>query len=374
MSLRTLDRGPSRVCGLALAGLVGATTSIGCRNPRPEGEAIVRPADSSSAVGAAASSGGPSPSASAAGGPSAVAAGAQAAGTCHDGTYDEPKIPDGMFGSGGLGLTGVGEPSGPVGDATPSLGLGGIDTTLHGAGPGLGPSIGGGFGRLHGLTGTLGAVTGSVAPAVAARALCDAMLVLKPCFRALPVPSAGLTGQVQLALHVDGSGRVHPAEVRSSTFASTALKACLGAAAETLVLPPLATGGGDLDYQLEYGRHPSGAPTLAMREVGVEIVGELPPEVVRRGARTHFPRLRACYEHALKTEPTLHGVVAIRFGIDATGSVSTAAVAPTTAPDPLTDGPMSSCVLGVFRTLSFPEPKSGTVSVLYPIRFEVDDE
>jgi hypothetical protein len=101
--------------------------------------------------------------------------------------------------------------------------------------------------------------------------------------------------------------------------------------------------------------------SVRMTEVDTVILGKLPPEVVKRIVRANFPRLRACYEAGLKTDPALAGVVAVRFRIDTDGSVVGVALDATAST--LTDAAVRGCVLGVYRTLSFPEPEGGVVNV-----------
>jgi hypothetical protein len=109
--------------------------------------------------------------------------------------------------------------------------------------------------------------------------------------------------------------------------------------------------------------------TVKMIETGSDIQGRLPPEVVRRIIRANFPRFRACYEQGLKRDPGLKGTVGVRFIIDTTGAVESANL----SAGSMSDGQVSACVLGVYRTLSFPEPEGGKVLVTYPIDFQGED-
>ncbi|GAC1394015.1 MAG: hypothetical protein NVSMB47_02370 [Polyangiales bacterium] len=119
------------------------------------------------------------------------------------------------------------------------------------------------------------------------------------------------------------------------------------------------------------GKVGSGRKTknVKMIETGTDIQGRLPPEVVKRIIRANFPRFRACYEQGLKKDPGLKGTVGVRFIIDTTGAVESASG----AGGSLAAGAVSGCVLGVYRTLSFPEPEGGKVMVTYPIDFENDE-
>ncbi len=104
-------------------------------------------------------------------------------------------------------------------------------------------------------------------------------------------------------------------------------------------------------------------------EVGGDVVGKLPQEAVKRIIRASFPRFRACYEQGLKKDPGLRGTVSVRFIIDTTGAVETASL----SGGSMADAQVQSCVLGVYKTMSFPEPEGGKVMVTYPIDFQNDD-
>jgi hypothetical protein len=122
----------------------------------------------------------------------------------------------------------------------------------------------------------------------------------------------------------------------------------------------------------EWGSGPNGKPmkhnvkTIRMPDTSVDVVGKLPPETIKRVIRANFPRFRACYESGLKKDPGLKGTVAVRFIIDNTGAIETANL----AGGSMSDGSVSSCVLGVYKTISFPEPEGGKVMVTYPIDFQ----
>lgn len=108
---------------------------------------------------------------------------------------------------------------------------------------------------------------------------------------------------------------------------------------------------------------------IKMFEPGdVSTTGKLPAETIKRIIRANFPRFRQCYEAGLKKDPGLRGTVIARFIIDTTGATESASYSGGTLPD----ASVQSCVVGVYRTLSFPEPESGKVMVSYPIDFQND--
>jgi hypothetical protein len=111
------------------------------------------------------------------------------------------------------------------------------------------------------------------------------------------------------------------------------------------------------------GQHRTNAPQVRMGATTVS--GRLPPEVIQRIVRQNFGRLRMCYENGLRKIPNLRGRVAVRFVIGKQGDVTIAASGNSDLPDPAT----VNCVVNAFRTLRFPAPEGGIVTVLYPISF-----
>jgi len=120
-------------------------------------------------------------------------------------------------------------------------------------------------------------------------------------------------------------------------------------------------GGKQLTHKVKTPRPPI--------EGNVEMTGKLPPETIKRVIRANFPRFRQCYEAGLKKDPGLKGTVVTRFIIDSTGATESVSL----SGGSMSDGNVSGCVLGVYKTLSFPEPESGKVMVSYPIDFQSND-
>lgn len=106
------------------------------------------------------------------------------------------------------------------------------------------------------------------------------------------------------------------------------------------------------------------APNIALAG-NTQVNGRLPPEVIQRVVRQNFGRFRMCYDAGLRTNPSLGGRVAVKFIIDRTGAVSTAA----DGGSDLADRNVVSCVVRAFNSLSFPQPEGGIVTVVYPFSF-----
>ena len=101
-----------------------------------------------------------------------------------------------------------------------------------------------------------------------------------------------------------------------------------------------------------------------MRQGAVQVTGKLPPEVIQRIVRQNFGRYRLCYENGLRTNPALAGTVTIKLVIAKDGSTRQATMASTD----LSDKTVAACILRGFSNLSFPQPESGEVVVLYPLK------
>jgi hypothetical protein len=115
-------------------------------------------------------------------------------------------------------------------------------------------------------------------------------------------------------------------------------------------------------------QHKAHTPSVLDREAQVT-GGRLMPEVVRRIIRANFGGFRKCYELGLRQDPELRGSVAVRFIIGEDGAVETAFLSDGT----MTNEQVKTCVVGVYRTLSFPAPEGGKVQVRFPIDFDNND-
>jgi hypothetical protein len=62
--------------------------------------------------------------------------------------------------------------------------------------------------------------------------------------------------------------------------------------------------------------------TDARPSAGKKVTGRLPPEVIQRIVREHFPDYRHCYNDGLQRDPMLQGKVVVRFVIKRDGSIS----------------------------------------------------
>lgn len=98
------------------------------------------------------------------------------------------------------------------------------------------------------------------------------------------------------------------------------------------------------------------SPRSAVAITSNVLSGRLPPEVVSRILRARQGSLGACYDAALKSNPTLSGDLTFEFVIDATGAA-------TDVRNPGAADAVGACMTKVLAATSFPAPEGGTVRV-----------
>jgi hypothetical protein len=91
--------------------------------------------------------------------------------------------------------------------------------------------------------------------------------------------------------------------------------------------------------------------------------GGLSRDVVQRILRKSFARVRLCYENGLRGNPSLAGMIRVRFVIESNGSVGTATDAGSSVADPA----VVRCAVSGFDSLEFPTPSTSAVVGVYTI-------
>jgi hypothetical protein len=111
---------------------------------------------------------------------------------------------------------------------------------------------------------------------------------------------------------------------------------------------------------------------------GEGLAGRLSAAALARVVRGGSGAFRACYEPALRRDPSLRGVVRVRFVVARDGTVSEASDEGRGPPDPLAwsrgegeeplrDQGVSACVVAAFKRLTFPKPEGGTFGATIPV-------
>lgn len=115
-------------------------------------------------------------------------------------------------------------------------------------------------------------------------------------------------------------------------------------------------------------------PTCASDDGGVELRnGRMPPGLIQHIVRQRFGRVKLCYQTGLVRNASLAGSVHTKFVIDRNGDVQQVSDA-TPQDRKVPDDQVTACVLEVFRTLRFPRPFGGIVTVIYPINLTPHDD
>jgi hypothetical protein len=217
------------------------------------------------------------------------------------------------------------------------------------------------------VTGARGVFTGDPAPTIrirAALALCE-HVHMRRAFAMVTLASS-------IAFFACGGGAQKPAGSATPPAASSSGPAAASPSGSLMGDHPgdsFGFGGLGVGNIGDDGRG-LGKPGSAKVEDGALVAtGKLPPDVIKRIVRANYPRFRACYEHGLTAHPELKGIVAVEFVIDESGAVLEAKRG---AASTLKDDDVGACVVGVYRSLSFPEPEGGKVHVTYPIDFQND--
>jgi hypothetical protein len=94
--------------------------------------------------------------------------------------------------------------------------------------------------------------------------------------------------------------------------------------------------------------------------------GELDPGLIAKEVRARLGAIKACYERALKRNPTLTGKIVIHWTITAAGTVSGVDV----EQDTLGDSEVASCIKSLVARWRFPSPANGSVDVSFPFVFQ----
>jgi hypothetical protein len=134
------------------------------------------------------------------------------------------------------------------------------------------------------------------------------------------------------------------------------LAALDAAGAETIVL-----GDAPADGSPEAARRGQRIVSASLGQPSA--MGDLDKAIIRRHIKAALPQIRACYEQALLTNPSLAGTVTAQFFIAPNGKVKVSKAAGV-------DPKVASCVAGVIKGITFPKPKGGGgVQVNYPFTF-----
>jgi len=102
-----------------------------------------------------------------------------------------------------------------------------------------------------------------------------------------------------------------------------------------------------------------GVPAPSIRLDGVRASGSLSRDDIERVVRQNFGRFRLCYEaNGMRTQPSLHGRVTVKFEVSANGAVSLLIDDRSDLPDPST----VTCIVRNVGILTFPSADAGSMA------------
>lgn len=87
--------------------------------------------------------------------------------------------------------------------------------------------------------------------------------------------------------------------------------------------------------------------------------------IIRRFLKRNAHKVTYCYEQRLQAQPALQGTVVATFTVSAQGLVTHAAATGV-------DAEVDQCVADVIKTIEFPRPREGAVTVTVPLRLRVE--
>lgn len=200
---------------------------------------------------------------------------------------------------------------------------------------------------------------------------------LRRCFFANP----GLRGAVRFSWQLDLTGRVHGIERESSTLSDRRVESCLRERLSEIRFGDLeqpATARWTFVFRLvdpPTTKRTKKPPTKSRKPArsddrGVVIdpasAGALPADAIDNVVEAGYPLFARCYRDGVNRDNGLDGTVRLHFVVGSAGAVSEVS----DGGSDLTDRQVVDCIAEGFYALRFPEPRHGTVQVLYRIGFE----
>jgi len=95
------------------------------------------------------------------------------------------------------------------------------------------------------------------------------------------------------------------------------------------------------------------------------VQGSLSRGEVLKVINRYLGKIQGCYERALLSNANLGGKITFQWTVTATGGVAGASQASST----MGNAQVSNCILGIIKTMKFPKPTDGSVSIRYPFIF-----
>ena len=95
----------------------------------------------------------------------------------------------------------------------------------------------------------------------------------------------------------------------------------------------------------------------------------LNPQIVSDYVHSQVPKVRACYEWALKTNATLAGKIVMHWIINADGVPISVGI----ESNSMQPSPVPGCLQALIEEWQFPKPAGGNVEISFPFVFRSDN-
>jgi beta-lactamase regulating signal transducer with metallopeptidase domain len=185
------------------------------------------------------------------------------------------------------------------------------------------------------------------------------------CYARLPAPRPDL--DVHLQFQIAENGRVREGQVHLrpsmllgvSAFSLSELESCLDAALVGLAFP--APSSGSVQVDAFRALKPPLAERNARAAAQEGISQRLPPDVIRNVVRAQYAQFRVCYEAFSEPRPVTRATMKFTIGRD--GKVVDGEIEATEFPA------LGKCMEPAMRSMVFPAPADGIVTVEYPVLF-----
>ena len=133
-----------------------------------------------------------------------------------------------------------------------------------------------------------------------------------------------------------------------------------------MIIRTIGDGDGVADLEaFDHGRDRLRRALTARTPPKIAAVAHLAPDAIQRIVRARFGTYKLCYTAALRQRPDLEGRIAVKFVIDPSGAVSSAADGGSDLPD----ANVVACVVRNFANLTFPPTSDEIITVVYPLTF-----
>jgi beta-lactamase regulating signal transducer with metallopeptidase domain len=175
------------------------------------------------------------------------------------------------------------------------------------------------------------------------------------CYGRLPQPRYNL--QLRLIFEVAENGTVRSGRVE--VLHHPELTSCFESALQKFVFPAPSSGTVQVDMPVELSPPLEERNARAAKKEGIS--QRLAPEVIRKVVRDHYEGFRGCYEQLGQPLPATKARLNFTIGRD--GKVSDGEVESEEYPV------LGQCLDIVMRSMVFPPPQDGIVTVAYPVAF-----